>query len=379
MLKGLLDAQHQMFALYPFILLSLYRFIEYRIYKDSLKYPVKPMIDLRSDTVTKPTPAMIESMAAAPVGDDVWGDDPTVNRLEALAADMTGMAASLFVPSGTMSNLLAIMTHCQRGEEYIVGQDAHTYKYEGGGAAVLGSVQPQPLEVNRDGTISLDKVRAAIKPDDFHFAITRLLCLENTIGGQALSMDYMSQAGAVAREHELKFHLDGARLFNAAIKLGVEARDITSLFDSVSICLSKGLGAPVGSVLCGEEDFIHSARRWRKMLGGGMRQAGIIAAGGIYALEHNIARLAEDHANARLLGEGLGEIDELDVDLDTLQTNMVFFRPRDGRHQELTDYLASQDMLVDAAKAIRLVTHMQISQQDVEAFVQAVKTFYRKQ
>jgi len=363
----------------PFILLSLYRFIEYRIYKDSLKYPVKPMIDLRSDTVTKPTPAMIEAMAAAPVGDDVWGDDPTVNRLEALAADMTGMAASLFVPSGTMSNLLAIMTHCQRGEEYIVGQDAHTYKYEGGGAAVLGSVQPQPLEVNRDGTISLDKVRAAIKPDDFHFAITRLLCLENTIGGQALSMDYMSQAGAVAREHELKFHLDGARLFNAAIKLGVEARDITSLFDSVSICLSKGLGAPVGSVLCGEEDFIHSARRWRKMLGGGMRQAGIIAAGGIYALENNIARLAEDHANARLLGEGLGEIDELDVDLDTLQTNMVFFRPRDGRHQELTDYLASQDMLVDAAKAIRLVTHMQISQQDVEAFVQAVKTFYRKQ
>ena len=334
------------------------------------------MIDLRSDTVTKPSDPMRAVMAAAPVGDDVWGDDPTVNRLEALAAQMTGMAASLFVPSGTMSNLLAIMSHCQRGEEYIVGQDAHTYKYEGGGAAVLGSVQPQPLELDKDGTIPLAKIRAAIKPDDFHFAITKLLCLENTIGGKVLSLDYMRDAGKLAREHNLKFHLDGARVFNAAVKLGCDVKDITTQFDSVSVCLSKGLGAPVGSVLCGEKAFIHTARRWRKMLGGGMRQAGIIAAGGIYALENNIDRLAEDHANARLLGEGLAAIDALDVDLDGVQTNMVFFRPKDGRHQALADYLAGKGILVDAAKAIRLVTHMQVTRNDIDAFIEAVKEFY---
>jgi threonine aldolase len=334
------------------------------------------MIDLRSDTVTKPTDAMREAMAAAPVGDDVWGDDPTVNRLEDLAADITGMAASLFVPSGTMSNLLAIMSHCQRGEEYIVGQDAHTYKYEGGGAAVLGSVQPQPLEVEKDGTIALARIRAAIKPDDFHFAITKLLCLENTIGGKVLPMDYIREAGALAKEHHLKFHLDGARVFNAAVKLGCDVKDITRQFDSVSVCLSKGLGAPVGSVLCGDREFIKTARRWRKMLGGGMRQAGIIAAGGIYALEHNIDRLAEDHVNARRLAEGLAAIDALDVDTAGVQTNMVFFRPKDGRHQDLADYLAGKDMLVDAAKAIRLVTHMQVTADDIDAFIGAVNVYY---
>jgi threonine aldolase len=334
------------------------------------------LIDLRSDTVTKPTSAMIRVMAEAPVGDDVWGDDPTVNRLESLASEMTGMAASLFVPSGTMSNLLAIMSHCQRGEEYIVGQDAHNYKYEGGGAAVLGSVQPQPLEVEKDGTIPLAKIRAAIKPDDFHFAITKLLCLENTIGGKVLPMDYIRDAGKLAKENNLKFHLDGARVFNAAVKLGCDVKDITKQFDSVSVCLSKGLGAPVGSVLCGDKDFIMTARRWRKMLGGGMRQAGIIAAGGIYALEHNIDRLNEDHANARRLGEGLAAIDALDVDLNGVQTNMVFFRPKDGKHQVLADYLAGKDMLVDAAKAIRLVTHMQVTKNDIDAFIEAVNAYY---
>lgn len=335
------------------------------------------MIDLRSDTVTRPTPAMRKAMAEAPVGDDVWGDDPTVNRLEKLAAGMTGMAAALYVPSGTMSNLLAIISHCQRGEEYIVGQNAHTYKYEGGGAAVLGSVQPQPLEVERDGTIPLTKIRAAIKPDDFHFAITRLLCLENTIGGKVLPMDYIADARDLAREYGLKFHLDGARVFNAAIKLDIDVKDITTQFDSVSVCLSKGLGAPVGSVLCGTEAFIKTARRWRKMVGGGMRQAGIIAAGGIYALENNIARLAEDHDNARLLGEELTQINALDVDMDTLHTNMVFFRPKDGRYQELSDYLATRGILVDAAKAIRLVTHMQVSRDDIEEVIAVVKTFYK--
>ncbi len=334
------------------------------------------LIDLRSDTVTKPTPAMIRVMAEAPVGDDVWGDDPTVNRLESLASEMTGMAASLFVPSGTMSNLLAIMSHCQRGEEYIVGQDAHTYKYEGGGAAVLGSVQPQPLELEKDGTMPLAKILAAIKPDDFHFAITKLLCLENTIGGKVLPMNYIRDAGKLAKENNLKFHLDGARVFNAAVKLGCDVKDITKQFDSVSVCLSKGLGAPVGSVLCGDKDFIMTARRWRKMLGGGMRQAGIIAAGGIYALEHNIDRLKEDHANARRLGEGLAAIDALDVDLNGVQTNMVFFRPKDGKHQALADYLAGKDMLVDAAKAIRLVTHMQVTKNDIDAFIEAVNAYY---
>lgn len=334
------------------------------------------MIDLRSDTVTKPTPAMRKVMADAEVGDDVWGDDPTVNRLEALAAEMVGMEDSLYVTSGTQSNLLGIMSHCQRGEEYIVGQSAHTYKYEGGGAAVLGSIQPQPLEVERDGTIPLEKIRAAIKPDDFHFAITRLLCLENTIGGQVIPMTYTQEATALAKSHNLNTHLDGARLFNAAVKLSCDAKDITRYFDSVSICLSKGLGAPVGSVLCGSKDFIKTARRWRKMLGGGMRQAGIIAAAGIYALENNIDRLGEDHDNARLLGEGLAQIDEIEVDLDALHTNMVFFRPRDGKYQALTDYLEQQKILVDAEKKIRLVTHMQVSSEDVQKVIGTVKRFY---
>ena len=334
------------------------------------------MIDLRSDTVTRPTPGMIKAMAEAPVGDDVWGDDPTVNRLEELAAAMTGFEAALYVSSGTQSNLLAIMSHCQRGEEYIVGQDAHTYKYEGGGAAVLGSVQPQPLEVQRDGTMALEKIEKAIKPDDFHFAITRLLCLENTIGGKVLPMDYIKAAGKIAADHGLQFHLDGARVFNAAVKLGCDVKDITGLFDSVSVCLSKGLGAPVGSVLCGSRDFIARARRWRKMLGGGMRQAGIIAAGGIYALENNVGRLADDHANALALGQGLAAIEDLDVDLETLHTNMVFFRPKDGDYQGLANHLAQAGILVDAAKQTRLVTHLDVNRADIDTVIAAVKDFY---
>jgi len=334
------------------------------------------MIDLRSDTVTKPTPAMRKVIAEAEVGDDVWGDDPTVNRLETLAAEMVGMESALYVTSGTQSNLVGIMCHCQRGEEYIVGQSAHTYKYEGGGAAVLGSIQPQPLEVESNGTISLDKIRGAIKPDDFHFAITRLLCLENTIGGQVLPMTYIKEATDLAKSHGLNNHLDGARLFNAAVKLGCDATEITKNFDSVSICLSKGLGAPVGSVLCGSKDFIKTARRWRKMLGGGMRQAGIIAAAGIYALENNIDRLSDDHDNARLLGEGLAKIDELEVDMDALHTNMVFFKPRNGDFQALTDYLGRNNILVDAEKKIRLVTHMQVSSEDMLKVISVVKNFY---
>jgi threonine aldolase len=336
------------------------------------------MIDLRSDTVTKPTQAMRKVMADAEVGDDVWGDDPSVNRLEAYAAEITGMEAGLFVPSGTQSNLVGILSHCQRGEEYIVGQQAHTYKYEGGGAAVLGSIQPQPVELEPDGTMPLEKIRAVIKPDDFHYAISKLLCLENTIGGKVLPMDYISAATSLASDHKLGNHLDGARLFNAVVRLGCKATDITRFFDSVSICLSKGLGAPVGSVLCGPADFIKTGRRWRKMLGGGMRQAGIIAAAGLYALENNIDRLAEDHDNAALLGKALAEIDELDVSLQTMHTNMVFFKPRDGRVEELTDHLASRAILIEPGSEIRLVTHMQVSAEDVLATVEAIKAFYQQ-
>ncbi len=336
------------------------------------------MIDLRSDTVTKPTQAMRKVMVDAEVGDDVWGDDPSVNRLEAYAAEITGMEAGLFVPSGTQSNLVGILSHCQRGEEYIVGQQAHTYKYEGGGAAVLGSIQPQPVELEPDGTMPLEKIRAVIKPDDFHYAISKLLCLENTIGGKVLPMDYISAATSLASDHKLGNHLDGARLFNAVVRLGCKATDITRFFDSVSICLSKGLGAPVGSVLCGPADFIKTGRRWRKMLGGGMRQAGIIAAAGLYALENNIDRLAEDHDNAALLGKALAEIDELDVSLQTMHTNMVFFKPRDGRVEELTDHLASREILIEPGSEIRLVTHMQVSAEDVLATVEAIKAFYQQ-
>lgn len=336
------------------------------------------MIDLRSDTVTRPSAAMRQAMATAPVGDDVWGDDPTVARLEELAAAMLGKEAALYLSSGTQSNLVALLTHCQRGDEYLVGQDAHTYKYEGGGAAVLGSIQPQPLAQAADGSIPLDSIRAAIKPDDIHFARTRLLSLENTIGGKVLSLDYMAAACALADAHALCKHLDGARVFNAAVKLGVPVQRIAASFDTVSVCLSKGLGAPVGSVLCGPRDFIREARRWRKMLGGGMRQAGIIAAAGIHALEHNITRLADDHANAALLAAGLAELPDITLDPASVQTNMVFFTPRAGTAAALTQYLRERSILVDPGNTIRLVTHLDVSRDDVLAVVAAVRQYYAR-
>jgi len=336
------------------------------------------MIDLRSDTVTRPSQAMRELMARAEVGDDVWGDDPTVNALEELSADMLGTEAAIFAASGTQSNLIGLMAHCQRGDEYLVGQHAHTYKLEGGGAAVLGSIQPQPITVEPDGTLSLDNILAAIKPDDFHYARTRLLCLENTIGGKVLPMDYLSQASALADEHGLGKHLDGARVFNAAVKLGIDVKAISQHFDSVSVCLSKGLGAPVGSVLCGSRDLIKEARRWRKVVGGGMRQAGILAAACIYVLENNIERLAEDHANAALLGKGLAEIEELNVPMEYLHTNMVFFSVPDGRGPELSAFLEKQGILVDGRNNFRLVTHLNISTDDIHTTVSAIKSFYSR-
>lgn len=335
------------------------------------------MIDLRSDTVTKPTPAMLDAMVKAPLGDDVWGDDPTVNRLEAMAAELLAKEAAIYVSSGTQSNLVALLSHCQRGDEYIVGQDAHTYQYEGGGAAVLGSIQPQPLTVEKNGTIELEHIRQSIKPDDVHFAHTRLLCLENTATGRVLPMEYIEQASKLAEDNGLKIHLDGARVYNAAVKLGIDVKDISQYFDSVSVCLSKGLGAPIGSVLCGSAELISKARRWRKMLGGGMRQAGVIAAAGIYALENNIERLREDHDNAALLGQELAQIEEVHVDLEMLQTNMVFMTPLKGGIEELATSLQRKDILVDARKTIRLVTHLQVSREDILTTVSAIKDFYQ--
>jgi threonine aldolase len=336
-------------------------------------------IDLRSDTVTKPTPGMRAAMAAAEVGDDVYGEDPTVNRLEAHAAAMLGKEAALFVPSGTQSNLLGVMSHCERGDEYIVGQQAHTYKYEGGGAAVLGSIQPQPLELEPDGTLDLERVAAAIKPDDSHFAVTRLLCLENTQGGKALPLDYFGRAHAFARERGLGLHLDGARVFNAAVKQRVPVREIAQHFDTVSVCLSKGLGAPVGSVLCGSRDHIAKARRWRKVLGGGMRQAGVLAAAGLYALEHHVERLAEDHDNARALAEGLNGLPEVQVDPRAVQTNMVFMSLSPERADALRGFLRASNILLGGGSQIRLVTHLDVSAADVKAVVQAIAEFLRSE
>lgn len=335
------------------------------------------MIDFRSDTVTRPNTAMRELMAEAPVGDDVWGDDPTVKRLEVMAAEMLGKEAAIFASSGTQSNLIALMCHCQRGDEYLVGQNAHTYKYEGGGAAILGSIQPQPITNEVDGTIGLENILAAIKPDDFHFAKSRLLCLENTIGGKVLPMKYLEAATKLASEHGLKNHLDGARVFNAAVKLGIEVQEIAQYFDSVSICLSKGLGAPIGSVLCGSSELIKEAHRWRKTLGGGMRQAGIVAAGGIYVLENNIQRLKEDHDNAALLGEELAKITQLEVDLEYLHTNMVFLKTSEGDFIALSNYLEERDILIDARYTARLVCHLDISRENVKATIAAIKEFYK--
>jgi threonine aldolase len=336
-------------------------------------------IDLRSDTVTRPTPGMRAAMAAAEVGDDVYGEDPTVNRLEAHAAAMLGKEAALFVPSGTQSNLLGVMSHCERGDEYIVGQQAHTYKYEGGGAAVLGSIQPQPLDLEPDGTLDLERVASAIKPDDSHFAVTRLLCLENTQGGKALPLDYFGRVHAFARERGLGLHLDGARVFNAAVKQRVPVREIAQHFDTVSVCLSKGLGAPVGSVLCGSRDHIAKARRWRKVLGGGMRQAGVLAAAGLYALEHHVERLAEDHDNARALAEGLSGLPEVQVDPRAVQTNMVFMSLAPERADALRGFLRARNILLGGGSQIRLVTHLDVNAADVRTVVQAVAEFLRSE
>jgi len=319
---------------------------------------------------------MRAAMAAAEVGDDVLGDDPTVSALEAEVAELLGFEAAVFLPSGTQSNLVGVMTHCARGEEYIVGQEAHTYRYEAGGAAVLGSVQPQPLNNAADGTIPLQDIEAAIKPDDSHFARTRLLALENTIGGKVLPAGYCAAARELADAHHLAMHLDGARLWNAAVKQGVSPRAIAQDFDSVSVCLSKGLGAPVGSVLCGGRDYIKAARRWRKMLGGGMRQAGIIAAAGRYALANNIARLAEDHENAARLGAGLAKHAELRV--APAVTNMVFVVVPENLAPSFTAHLAAEGVRPYGTTRQRWCTHLDVARTDVDNAIACVDRFFAK-
>ncbi|ERI52566.1 threonine aldolase [Pseudomonas sp. EGD-AK9] len=330
-----------------------------------------PLIDLRSDTVTQPTAGMRAAMLAAELGDDVYGEDPTVNRLEAWLAAELGFAAALFVPTGTMSNLLGLMAHCERGDEYIVGQQAHTYKYEGGGAAVLGSIQPQPLDGEADGSLDLARVEAAIKQDDFHFARTRLLALENTMQGKVLPLAYLAAARELTRRRGLALHLDGARLYNAAVKLGMPAREITQHFDSVSVCLSKGLGAPVGSVLCGSTALIGKARRLRKMVGGGMRQGGVLAAAGLYALQHQVERLAADHANAARLGEALLE---LGYSVEPVQTNMVYVQLGE-RASTVKAFMAERGIAVSAAPRLRLVTHLDVNAEQIEQVIEAFAAF----
>lgn len=332
-------------------------------------------VDLRSDTVTTPTPAMRAAMAAAEVGDDVFGDDPTVNALQARIAAMLGKEAALFMPSGTQSNLCALMAHCARGDEYLVGQQAHTYRYEGGGAAVLGSIQPQPLNHQSDGTIALAEIEGAIKPDDAHFARTRLLALENTIGGQVLPMAYLDDATALARRHGLATHLDGARLFNAVVAAGGDpraaARAIADRFDSVSVCFSKGLGAPVGSALVGSKDLIARAHRHRKMLGGGMRQAGVLAAAALHALDHHVDRLAEDHANARRLAEGLQGLPGVTAAMP--QTNIVFVDLAPDKAQGAVERLKAAGVLATGLYRLRLVTHLDVSPADIGHAIGALR------
>jgi len=369
-------------------------------------------VDLRSDTVTQPTPAMRDAMMAAPLGDDVFGGDPSVNALQDKIADLLGFEAALFVPTGTQSNLCAILAHCQRGDEYIVGQQAHCYRWEGGGAAVFGSVQPQPLNHQSDGTLLLSDIEAAIKPDDAHFARTRLLALENTLGGKLLPFDYVEHATQLAKDRGLSRHLDGARLFNAAVaqalqtgsdghvagppqggaapsggsephKVGerggiiFEARRIAQCFDSVSVCFSKGLGAPVGSALCGSRDFIARAHRIRKMAGGGMRQAGLLAAAALHALDHHVVRLAQDHALAQRLADGLAGIHGLQVEAP--QTNIVFVDLTGAARDQsgaLLQHLAAHGVQATGLYRLRFVTHLDVDAEGVDHAAAVIRQFF---
>ncbi|NVN80778.1 MULTISPECIES: low-specificity L-threonine aldolase [unclassified Vibrio] len=327
-------------------------------------------MDFRSDTVTKPSQAMRDVMANAEVGDDVYGDDPTVNELEQWAANETGFEAAMFTSSGTQANLLGLMAHCERGDEYLCGQQAHNYKYEAGGAAVLGSIQPQPIENNPDGTLDFKKLAAAIKPDDSHFARTKLLSLENTINGKVLPMSYLAEAREFVNQHGLQMHLDGARVYNAAVALDVHIKEIAQYFDSMTICLSKGLGAPIGSLLLGSKEYIAKARRLRKMVGGGMRQAGILAAAGKMALTENVTQLKTDHENAKNLAIGLSKLEGFSVNPDFIQTNIVFAKLDESVDiNRIARELGEKGITMSPGNPVRFVTHRDISSEDISRFL----------
>ena len=332
------------------------------------------MIDFRSDTVTRPSMKMRNAMSQAEVGDDVYGDDPTVNELEQWSAKRHGFEAAIFCSSGTQANLLALMAHCGRGDEYLCGQQAHNYKFEGGGAAVLGSIQPQPIENEKDGTISLTKLEQAIKPDDSHFACTKLVSIENTINGKVLPLQYLADLRSFVDKHQLSLHLDGARVYNAATALDVDITEIAQYFDTMSVCLSKGLGAPIGSLLLGSADLITKARRWRKVLGGGMRQAGILCAAAKIALTENVEKLKVDHENAKYLAVQLHNIKGFEVNVEQVTTNMVFVKV----DQAVDIYAAatalkSENIIISPSENMRLVTHLDISKEDIDNFISALK------
>lgn len=333
------------------------------------------MIDLRSDTVTKPSAEMRAAMAEAEVGDDVYAEDPTANLLQDRSAALLGMEASIFTASGTQSNLMALLCHCQRGDEFIAGQNAHIYLHEGGGAAVLGGLQPQPVAIQANGEIDLNALEGLIKPDDPHFARTRALCIENTYSGVVLSLEYLARVREFCDTHSLLLHLDGARLFNAATALSVEPKEITKYVDSVAFCLSKGLGTPAGSMLCGSRDVIKRAIRWRKMLGGAMRQVGVLAAAGLYALDHNIERLEQDHENAARLAKGLEAIEGL-AGRVRVNTNILHLEIGDEETGRLTRHFAADGITITGQ---RLVTHLDVKKSDIDRVIKSAKAFYMQE
>ena len=340
------------------------------------------VIDLRSDTATLPSPGMRQAMATAEVGDDVLGEDPTVNRLESLAAEMLGKEAAIFLTSGTMGNLVGILAHCQRGDEIIVGDQSHIFRAEAGGASVLGGVAIHPIRTTDRGMLEPDDIRAAIHPDNYHYAPTRMVGLENThaaTGGQPLTMDDMKAVGKVAGEHGLAVHVDGARIFDAAVCLKIPVAELARDADTVTFCLSKGLGAPIGSLLCGSGAAIKEARRWRKMLGAGMRQVGFVAAAGIYALENMIERIAEDHANARKLARGLSSVPGITIDPDRYPTNMIFFKVSVRSTQDVVRRLEERGIKVGAREpAWRLVAHYGITSEDIDYTLEAFDAVFRE-
>lgn len=331
-------------------------------------------IDYRSDTMTRPSQEMKEFMMRAPVGDDVWGEDPTIKQFQEEVANLLGKESALFFPTATQTNLAGVMAHCQRGEEYIVGQEAHCYKWEAGGAAVLGSVQPQPIDLEDNGTLDLEKVRYYIKPNDPHHAITKLLCIENTQAGKVLPIDYIRDAGAFCEEHGLGLHMDGARVFNAAVALGVSVKEITTYANTITLCLSKGLGCPAGAVLVGDQNLIKKAYRWRKMLGGAFRQGGLLAAAGQYALANHVEALATDHSNAETLAGGIRELQDSRITVNYQATNMLSVSVEDPK---LIKFAKERDILFPNGKILRLVTHRDISAEDIQTTLDMLKEWVK--